>query len=331
MEWQGVVPEKLQTDQRQQLREKYHLIWRAAALTLILMAGYIWWSHNFGEGLAGVPVLATLTAAFSFAMGLLEDSQKNEAKKWFARTLLSPIVLVLGFLAVFFVLCSRAPVILVSGQIGPLHAKLSPVERGGNEISAQAEKGQPARFRVWTTPLGRAFTLKVTGYAPKTIEVAAPAGLTLNPDRDLIPQISLLLRPTPDGMQELASGGTLHVYRQAGGTEKEIAKAQPHSRSSLLIGAAPVPLPRDLMQDWSLELAAQKETDISRANQLLAWKSPVFVKLLSPTDELTAHQKLHIVIVSVGEMESNCGSIDLPDVIGGVADLPLHRCDKGKP
>src|SRR5262249_6440279 len=147
-----------------------------------------------------------------------------------------------------------------------------------------------------STPLGRAFILKVRGYAPKAIEVTAPMGLTISPERDLTPQVSLLLRPTADGMVELLSGGTLHVYREEHGRQTEIATRQPRTRSSFLIGAAPVALPHDLVEDWRLELAGQQMSDISRANQLLAWKSPTFVKLLSANDELTAHQKLRVVV-----------------------------------
>jgi hypothetical protein len=43
-----------------------HLMIRGVALILLLMAGYIAWTRNFGEGIKGVPIVAFLSAAFSF-------------------------------------------------------------------------------------------------------------------------------------------------------------------------------------------------------------------------------------------------------------------------
>src|SRR5262249_7883283 len=103
-----------QKDQSQ--KEKYHLVWRAAAATAVIMSAYIWWTHNYGEGLGGVPILATVAAAYTFSMGLLDESYKNNAKKWVAKWLLSLVVLVPGCLAVIVLLGSRAPVIVLNQQ-----------------------------------------------------------------------------------------------------------------------------------------------------------------------------------------------------------------------
>ncbi len=193
-------------------KERYHLVWRAAALIALLMTGYVWWTHNYGEGLAGVPVIATLAAAFSFAMELLDESSKNDAKKWLANSLLSLIVLVPGYILLAVLLCSLAPVIVLNPGNDPLQVVLSSAEstRSGTDTRT-ADKDKPARFRIWATPLGRTFIVKVQGYAPKPVEVTAPTGLTVSPERDLTPQVSLLMRPTADGMVELLSGGTLHL------------------------------------------------------------------------------------------------------------------------
>ena len=320
-----------QRDQSQ--KERYYLVWRAAAATAVVMSAYIWWAHNYGEGLGGVPFVATIAGAYTFAMGVLDESYKNGAKKWFAKWLLSLAVLVPGCLAVIILLGSRAPVIVLNQQSDSLHACLSPAESSVNqEKDAVSEKDKPARFHVWSTPLGRPFILKVQGYAPKTVLVAAPAGVTVSPERDLIPQVSLLVRPTADGMSELLSGGTLHVYREQNGQQKEIATDTPHSRSSFLVGVAPVPLSHDLLEDWRLELAGQQMSYVSRANQLLAWKAPRLVKLLSPSDELTAHQKLRVVVQTAGSKQDlECGAIELPEGVDVLADLALHSCPRNQP
>jgi hypothetical protein len=67
----------------------------------------------------------------------------------------------------------------------------------------------------------------VRGYAAKIFDVAAPVGVTISTERDLVPQLVILIRPTLDGMIELRSGGSIHVFRKKDARESEIAHAQP--------------------------------------------------------------------------------------------------------
>ena len=68
---------------------KRYLMIRGVALVLLLMVVYIAWIRNFGEGVKGVPLLALLSAALSFALEWIDHSQSERAKKYLTHTMLS--------------------------------------------------------------------------------------------------------------------------------------------------------------------------------------------------------------------------------------------------
>jgi hypothetical protein len=306
---------------------KRHLMIRGAALILLLMAGYIAWTRNFGEGVKAFPLLALGSAAFSFAFELIDRSQWEPVKKFLAHSMLSLPVLVTGYILMIMFLSLNAPVIVLNSTDQPLHVTLTPSDTSQPQSeSATSSKDEPARFHSWSTPLGRPFRLKVRGYAAKTVDVAAPAGVTISTERDLVPQLVVLIRPTPDGMIELRSGGSIHVYSKKNDQESEIAHAQPKSASSVLLGAAIVPVPHDMVDDWRLELAGKKIPDTSRANVLRAWKTPAAATLDPSAEELTPHQVLRAELRNQSNEPIQCGTLELPESAGIVIDFPLEPC-----
>jgi hypothetical protein len=168
--------------------------------------------------------------------------------------------------------------------------------------------------------------LKVKGYTAKTLEVAAPAGITISTERDLVPQLVVLIRPTLDGMIELRSGGSIHVYSKKQNQEHEIAHAQPKTASSVLLGAALVPVPHDMVEDWRLELAGRNIPDTVRANALRAWKTPTAALLDASADELAPHQVLRIELRNQANEPVQCGTMELPESSGIIVDFPLEAC-----
>ena len=78
------------------------------------MAAYLWWTRNFGVGLGGVPAIAGLAAALSFALGALDESHQHELKQKFAKTLLSSIFLVPAYLVAILFMLSWAPVTVLN-------------------------------------------------------------------------------------------------------------------------------------------------------------------------------------------------------------------------
>jgi hypothetical protein len=246
--------------------------------------------------------------------------------------MLSTTFLIPAYLIAISVICSIAPLIIVNEDSEPIQVSLVPADATGSvEGPITAEKDKPARFHEWTGLLGRPFVVEVKGYVPKTIEIAAPVGITISPRRDLNPRVAILVRPTPAGMSELLSGGTLHVFREGKGRDNEIAADAPQTRASLLVGAEPVALPHDLAEDWRLELAGQRSlSEESRANVLRWWKNPHFVKINSQFDDLTPHQKLKIVL-HWGDSDVEGGSLEIPVASGPVVDLPLRRYNDSEP
>jgi hypothetical protein len=164
-----------------------YLMIRGVALILLLMVGYIAWTRNFGEGVKGVPVLALLSAAFSFALEWIDHSQSERVKKYFTHTLLSLPFLIAGYIVAIILLSLNAPVIVLNSGDQPLQVTLEPVDTAKPEAeSATSSKDEPARFHAWSTPLGRPFRLKAKGYAARILDVAAPVGVNISTERDLV-------------------------------------------------------------------------------------------------------------------------------------------------
>lgn len=306
---------------------KRYLMIRGVALVLLLMVGYIAWTRNFGEGIKGVPLLALLSAAFSFALEWIDHSQTERVKKYFTDTLLSLPVLIVGYIVAILLLSLNAPVIVLNSADQPLPATLEAVDVAKSQIAlGTTSKEKPARFHTWSTPLGRPFRLKVKGYAAKTFDVAAPAGVTISTERDLVPQLVVLIRPTLDGMIELRSGGSVHIFRKNGTQEGEIAHAAPTTASSVLLGAALVPVPHDMVEDWRLELAGTHMPDPARATALRQWKTPVNITLDPSAEELVPHQLLRVELRNQANEPVQCGTMELPASAGLVVDFPLDPC-----
>jgi len=304
-----------------------YLMIRGVALVLLLMVGYIAWTRNFGEGVKGVPLLALLSAALSFALEWIDHSQSERAKKYLTHTMLSLPLLIVGYVVAIVLLSLNAPVIVLTSADQPLAVTLEPMDTAKPQAdSATSSKEEPARFHTWSTPLGRPFRLKVRGYAAKIFDVAAPVGVNISTERDLVPQLVILIRPTLDGMIELRSGGSVHVFRKKDARESEIAHAQPNTASAVLLGAAPVTVPHDLIEDWRLELAGQNMSDTARAKVLRAWKTPTNTTLDSSVEELASHQSMRVELRNKTNEPVQCGAMELPESAGIIVDFPLEPC-----
>src|SRR5438128_916474 len=308
-----------------------HLMIRGVALILLLMAGYIAWTRNFGEGIKGVPILAFLSAAFSFALEWIDHSQSERLKKYLTHSLLSLPFLITGYIVIIVLLSLNAPVTVLNSADQSLPITLTALDNARSQSeSATSSKDEPARFHAWSTPLGRPFRLKVKGYTAKTLDVVAPAGVTISTERDLVPQLVVLIRPTLDGMIELRSGGSVHVYSKKKNQESEIAHSPPMTASSVLVGAALVPIPHDMVEDWRLELAGRTMPDTVRANALRAWKTPAMAILEASADELAPHQMLRVELRNKANEPIQCGTMELPESSGIIVDFPLEPCQQSR-
>lgn len=315
------------------LRPLAHIVWRGAALLLVLMTAYLWWTRNFGEGLAGVPVVAIGVAAFSFAFGFFGEGEQKLLKKKFFHFMLSGAFLVPIYVAVVVALCSSAAVVVLNQGAGSLDVKLKSIDNSSYNASGSVTAENPARFALWTTPFGRPFLLEVTGYAPKIIEVSAPLGITISPERDLVLPVAILVRPGPSAMRELASGGSFHLFRGEGASRQEIAQDLPDAQQSLLIAPEQMLISQEMIENWKLELQAQAELPKDQAASLiLKWKTPRLVHLFPKVAELGPKQKITAEVstkpANTGEKPKSvaCGHLELPDAPGRIVDLELEKC-----
>lgn len=302
-----------------------YLMIRGVALIILLTSAYIVWARNFGEGIKGVPFLALLSAGVSFALEWIDHSQAERLKKILTHSLLSVALLIAGYISLIVVLTLNAPVTVLNSADQPLKVKLTALDTKDDTQPLTSSKDEPARFHVWSTPLGRPFRLKAKGYVARTLEVAAPAGLNISSERDLTPEIMLLIRPTLDGMIELRSGGSIHVFRKDE-KENEIASIVPKRESSVLLGPALVALPRDMIEDWRLELAGKNMADRLRAEILRAWKTPFAANISESADELARKQQIRVELRNQANEPIQCGAMDLPETAETVVDFPLEPC-----
>jgi len=303
-----------------------YLMIRGVALIILLTSAYIVWARNFGEGIKGVPFLALLSAAVSFALEWVDHSQAERLKKYLTHSLLSVPLLIAGYVSLLVLLTLNAPVTVLNSADQSLRVNLTALDTPKAEVeSGTSSKEEPARFHVWSTPLGRPFRLNAKGYAARTLEVAAPAGVTISTERDLTPEIMLLIRPTLDGMIELRSGGAIHVFRKKD-KETEIASIVPERESSVLVGPALVALPRDMIDGWRLELAGKNMADTLRAEILRAWKTPFVANISEAAEELAPKQELRIELRNQANEPIQCGAMTLPETAEIMVDFPLELC-----
>src|SRR6516165_5822519 len=121
-----------------------HLMIRSVALILLCMAGYIAWTRNFGEGIKGVPALALVSAAVSFAFEWIDHSQSDRIKKVFTHSLLAWPVLVAGYVVLAVLLSLNAPVTVLNAGDQALPVSLTPLDQANAKSeSATSSKDGP--------------------------------------------------------------------------------------------------------------------------------------------------------------------------------------------
>src|ERR1019366_4452364 len=86
--------QEAEAETTQKTPHKHFLVWRGAALVVLMMASYIVWQRHFGHGLEGVPIIAVVAAAFDFALGCLEKTPHERVKRVLARSMLSTTFLI---------------------------------------------------------------------------------------------------------------------------------------------------------------------------------------------------------------------------------------------
>src|SRR2546423_2693605 len=132
------------------------------------MVAYLWWTRNFGEGFSGIPIVAALVAAFSFAFAFIGEGEQKWLKKKFLHFLVSGRFLVPASMVIIVLLFSTAPVVVVS-QGDQLAVKLSPADNSAAGGNCPTSKDKTARFHLWSSPPGHWLVVGVKGHGANNI------------------------------------------------------------------------------------------------------------------------------------------------------------------
>jgi hypothetical protein len=169
---------------------------------------------------------------------------------------------------------------------------------------------------------------KVLAVLPATIVLAVGAvGLydaTKRPNvNDSAAVSSLLVRPGPDGLFQLASRGSIQVFLMTKNGDVVTRQITPDKPRSVLVGESKTPIPEGLLTTWRKELSDQRVNGPEGAKILGAWKQPQFFKLPAFKAEF-ASQAIKVELRTVSGALSECGTIEPSKFSGPVADLPLQ-------
>jgi hypothetical protein len=200
----------------------------------------------------------------------------------------------------------------------PEGVRLTKIDTGEAILATQREgKDASLRFAVSTSPLGRAYRLKIPGYIEQVVQVYPLIGLTVVPETDLRVSPSLLFRPPTNALQELnpQSNGKFQILE----IQKNAANSLVVSchKSSYLLGREQG-IPAAWAGLWDLELKVSQISDVPtvEASTKLAWYR---YTVLVPPHDLAPGDFIEARVISGGNAviaraQVKLGSEPLKDV-----------------
>ncbi len=265
---------------------------RAILIALWAGAANLWAERHFGIGLDDPVSLLGLTGGWTaFFMVLdrfLGGEEKNalrtaiddRVRGILRRTLLSTPALALLYLGGGIVAATYSSVTVVPPRQGRASVAIAAID--GNQIlrdGSVSVGGAPARLGVATTPFGRDLRLSVKGYVGRTVTVFPLSGLTVDPEADLVPLPTLLIRPSVETFAALGGGGAIEVFRVEGVTCHRLGRLEgPEPVAALMIGPRRL-VPSGYTALWQMELQAERVDEAMIASAMLAWSRPTTIAL----------------------------------------------------
>jgi len=171
--------------------------------------------------------------------------------------------------------------------------------QAGKEEEIRSKKSDDGlvRFVVSTSPFGRPYRLRVTGFREQTLQVYPFSGVTISPERDLKISPSVLFRPPKSALVELdpKAGGVFLVQMGDGAKRATIAVDACHP-TSFLVGQEQA-VPPEWPEMWKLETESLGFTDVDKdsASTRLQWKR---FTLLAPKEELQPNMVLEARVIT---------------------------------
>lgn len=283
---------------------------RRAWLSALLLAALVvtvnsWTTRHLGWGLENAFGITSIAAGLGLVATLgeklLPEDERGALRISLARI---PLTVIVGLWIVFGVVAATRSSVVVfnDAKEGSTSNEDVILTRVGSPMNLPAakrtSKDEPARFEVSTSPLGRAYRLKVPGYIEQIVEVQPLTGLLVIPQRDLRVSPSVLFRPPPSALQELSpgSGGKFQVLEVSGKTLQPLAVSC--QRSSVLLGREQQ-IPAGWPELWKLELDVSGVTSFQSmtASTLLSWHH---YTALQPPRDLTPETVLEARVISGG-------------------------------
>lgn len=257
---------------------------RALALVVLVLGVNLWASYHLDIGLNNPGWIAGLVAVVSGAVALVEkllgESIGEVAQsrvRSLARSALSPMVIVVLYLAALILMLTTSSVMVIAESPGgQSRVTVAPLdEPEATRDGSVGSEGDLARFFVLTSPFGRPFRVTAAGYVPATFDVYPFVGRKVRLGTDLPVSPSVLFRPPVFALRSLAGGGSFKVWNAAD-PDEPIAEIS-GTRSSFLLGRS-YPVPASWIEDWELELLRDLGDDPEMrpmvAETLLEWKRP---------------------------------------------------------
>lgn len=250
---------------------------RALALLVFVAAADLWLAHHFNIGLRDPGALAALVGAAAAAAGvvgkLLSDNDRTDVGGRLVATgrffLTTPVLVVLYLVGATFALTLSSVRIISEGPDTAGAVRLIALDDTSVARAGTIAPGGLVRFRLPTTPFGRAVRIEAAGFVPSSFSLFPLRGLTVRLGRDLPPSPGVLLRPSMNALAQLADGGELRVWTLVAGDTVPLGRAA--VRATAFLVGTPMTIPAALVDDWKLELAAISDERV-RAQVLLAWK-----------------------------------------------------------
>jgi hypothetical protein len=302
---------------------------RCVLLLVWIAALNLWLRHHLGFGWDNPGVISGVVASAGTVLFILEKAGNKRPEAWWAnlfRWLDLPLLCLLYVvIAVPMLLFSSVAITNGTPDIVTATLTLAESAAGTTAPSVQGaphggqfkDSGQQILFKwVPTSPFGETYLLTVDGYLPQTIKVFPLAGVTITPQRDLLPSLSVLFRPDADGLRTLGDGGRLIVWSEAAGKQTEVATSTPGAVSSIMVGIDESISPT-LVENWRLELTAKSLSSDMIAKRVQQWKTPDHPKTsmpLQPGMVLRAELQTHNGIV-MAYTQLTLGSEKLTDVM----------------
>lgn len=303
---------------------------RTVVLLGLIAISILWLQHLLGfelEKLGWVAGAATLWALMlsvaevvdeKKALGRLSDPVKQGTRKLFARLSLPIPLAVIGFVLALLMAMISSVTVRAENPNDNSVVSLAAIGKDSNaRIDTLSREKPTVRFApLLTTPFGRPYTIRASGFVPTQLAVYPLTGRDVVPGRDLAPSPSVLFRPFIEGVVALKDGGVFGVSRLRDGRAEQLAIFTPRDSASSFLLGEPRPISDALLALWATEAAAGGARENVRAQLLIGWRRPKRVAIrgeLAPRDCLVAEIRLQNKLKSLAVVQLT--SAPLVDVL----------------